>query len=62
MAQLAIRWVLTHPALTSAIVGIKTPEMIESIAPAAEACLPRNDWHQVAAILEKARTEALAML
>jgi len=62
MAQLAIRWVLTHPALTSAIVGIKTPEMIESIAPAAEACLPRNDWHQVAALLEKARTEALAML
>lgn len=58
VAQLAIRWVLTHPALTCAIVGIKNPEHIESIAPAADDTLPIDDWHHVAGVLEKAKTEA----
>jgi len=61
VAQLSIRWVLTHPALTSAIVGIKTPEMVESIAPAADGVLPREDWFKVAGILQKAKTEAQAL-
>ncbi len=61
MAQLAIRWILTHPAITSAIVGIKTPEHIESIVPAADAVLPIPVWHRVANILDTARKEAAAM-
>ncbi|MCG3199173.1 MAG: Aldo-keto reductase YhdN [bacterium] len=55
VSQLAIRWVLTHPAITSAIVGIKTPEHIESIVPAAEGMLPRDVWHKVAGVLERAK-------
>lgn len=55
VSQLAIRWVLTHPAITGAIVGIKTPEHIESIVPAAEDALPRDVWHKVAGVMEKAK-------
>ncbi|NUN95997.1 MAG: aldo/keto reductase [Candidatus Omnitrophica bacterium] len=55
VSQLAIRWVLTHPAITSAIVGIKTPGHIESIVPAAEGVLPRDVWHKVAGVMEKAK-------
>lgn len=58
VAQLAVRWVLTHPALTSAIVGIKAPEHIEGIAAAADGELPPNDWHRVASALKKAQAEA----
>lgn len=58
LAQLAIRWLLTHPAVTSAIVGIKTPGMIENIAPAADAELPAPLWHKVAGIMKKAREDA----
>ncbi len=50
VSQLAIRWVLTHPAVTSAIVGIKTPEHIEGIAPAAEAELANGTWHKLAGL------------
>jgi aryl-alcohol dehydrogenase-like predicted oxidoreductase len=57
MAQLAIRWILTHPALTCAIVGIKTPEHIEGIAPAADGVLSADDWHHVAGVLAKAKVE-----
>ncbi len=62
MAQLAIRWVLTNPAVTSAIVGIKTPEHIESIVPAAEGTLPIPVWHRAGNILGKAKRDALALL
>lgn len=60
VAQLAIRWVLTHPALTCAIVGIKTAEQIETIAPAAAGELPIEDWHHVAGVIQKAKAEAEA--
>lgn len=59
--QLALRWVLTHPALTSAIVGIKTPEQIETAAPAADAALPIRDWHEMAGIIGVAVKEADAL-
>jgi len=36
LAQLAIRWVLTPPPVTCAIVGIKTDEQLATIVPAAE--------------------------
>lgn len=42
--QLAVRWALTHPAVTSAIVGIKKPEHIETIVKAADDVLPARDW------------------
>lgn len=58
LSQLAARWVITHPALTSAIIGIKTPEHIESIAPAADDILSAQDWHNVAEIIKRAREEA----
>lgn len=58
--QLAIRWILTHPAVTSAIVGIKKPEHIESIVAAAEDILPRRDWYHMANIMASAKKKALA--
>jgi aryl-alcohol dehydrogenase-like predicted oxidoreductase len=61
LAQLAIRWVLTHPALTSAIVGIKTPEHIETIVPAAEGVFEVPVWYKIAGILGTAKKEAEAM-
>lgn len=59
--QLAIRWVLTHPAMTSAIVGIKTEEHLATICPAADEELPIEVWYKVASILETAKKEAEAM-
>ncbi len=57
VAQFAIRWVLTHPGVTCAIVGIKNPGHLE-IAPAADAGLPQEIWHQAAEIMEEAASEA----
>lgn len=59
MAQLAIRWVLTNPAITSAIVGIKTADHVETILQAADGVLERPDWHKVAQVLDTARSKAL---
>ncbi len=61
-AQFAVRWILTHPAVTSAIVGIKNAEQIETIAPAAEKTLPTEDWHKAAKIMSRAKKEADKML
>lgn len=57
-AQLAIRWVLTHPAISAAIVGVKKAEHIETIVAAADSLLSNEDWHAIAAIMDRARTEA----
>lgn len=62
LPQFAIRWVLTHPAVTSAIVGIKTPAHIETIVPAVGDPLPLPVWHQAAALVAQARGEAMALL
>lgn len=56
--QLAIRWVLTHPAVTSAILGVKATEHIKTILPALDGAMSNDDWHAIAAIMERARTEA----
>lgn len=61
MAQFAIRWLLTNPAVTSAIVGIKTADQIESIVPAADDVLPIDVWFKAGKIIEAAKNEALAM-
>ena len=60
MAQLAVRWVLTNPAITSAIVGVKKPEHITGIVKAADGALPQDLWHRLAARFRQAQTEALA--
>lgn len=56
--QLAIRWILTHPAVTSAIVGVKEPSHIETIAAAADGELANRDWHKIGAIMAAAKSEA----
>jgi aryl-alcohol dehydrogenase-like predicted oxidoreductase len=61
LPQLAIRWVLTHPALSCAIVGVKRPEHIETIVAAADAKLPAADWHKAAGIMDQAGREASAL-
>ena len=58
IAQLAVRWVLTHPAVTSAIIGVKRPEHIESIVAAADDILPPRDWHRAADIIARAKAQA----
>ncbi len=58
LAQLAIRWIATHPAITAPIVGIKTPDHITGIAKAVEAPLPVDLWHRVAGIVAAARQAA----
>ena len=60
--QLAIRWVLTHPALTSAIVGIKNADHVATITKAAEAVLPVEDWHRAAAVIARAKADADQLL
>jgi len=62
LPQLAIRWVLTHPALSCAIVGVKKPEHIETIVAAAEANLPNPDWHKAASIMAHAKNDAEALV
>lgn len=57
LAQFAIRWILTHPAITSAIVGIKTPDHITSIVKAADDILPQEDWHDSANIIKSAKND-----
>jgi len=52
--QFAVRWVLTHPAVTSAIIGVKKPDHIESIAPAADGLLSARDWWKAGSLLSRA--------
>ena len=59
LPQLAVSWILTHPALTAAIVGIKTAEHVETIAPAADVTLSIPDWHAIAGVIATAREEAM---
>jgi len=53
--QLSIAWLLTHPAVTSTIVGIKNLENVATIVPAAEVRLEQPDWHQMASAMEKVK-------
>lgn len=50
-AQLAIAWTLAHPAVTSCIVGAKTPEQATYNAAAGEWVLSANDMTELAKIL-----------
>ncbi|MCC7519024.1 MAG: aldo/keto reductase [Verrucomicrobiae bacterium] len=61
LAQFAVRWVITHPALTSAIVGVKKPEHLEGIVKAAEGALSQETWHRAAKIMASAKKDAEAL-
>lgn len=60
MPELALRWTLTHPAITSAIAGVRKPEHIKGVVKAAEAPLDQRTWHQLAGLFAEAKAEALA--
>lgn len=55
--QLSIAWLLTNPAVTSTIVGIKTLDHIATIVPATKVLLEQHDWHHVADVIETAKGE-----
>jgi aryl-alcohol dehydrogenase-like predicted oxidoreductase len=50
LAQFAIRWVLTHPAASVALIGTKKPEHITTLGVRATEPLPSTVWHEAAAI------------
>lgn len=54
VAQLAIAWVLYHPAVDTAIVGAKRPEHVEAVAEAAELSLSRQTFDQIHRCLDDA--------
>lgn len=54
LKQLAVAWVLDHPAVDAAIVGARKPEHVEGVAPAAELELSQGTLAQVEAVLEDA--------
>ena len=51
LVQLAIAWTLTHPAVTSAIVGAKSPDQVLHNARAADWELTQRDLHEIGDIL-----------
>lgn len=60
MAQLAMRWTLTNPAISSVIAGVKKPEHIAGTVKAADDVLSQKVWYQVANLFQKAQSDALA--
>ena len=52
LVQLAIAWVLANPAVTSAIVGAKTPEQVQHNATAADWTLTESDLKEIDSIFE----------
>lgn len=48
LPELVVRWNLTHPAVTSPIVGVKKPEHITGVLKAVEGRLSIEDWHVAA--------------
>src|SRR5690606_1791333 len=55
IAQFAIRWVLTHPGVTCAILGVKATRHLDA-APGAEGVLSQEVWHRAAEIMGEARS------
>lgn len=60
LPQFAVRWTMTHPAVTCAISGIKTSDQVTGIVKAADEDLPHEIWYRAAGIMDRARREALA--
>ncbi len=61
MAQLALRWTLTHPAISSAIVGVKKPDHILGAIKATEAPLSQEVWHRVGNLFSAAVAQVEAL-
>jgi aryl-alcohol dehydrogenase-like predicted oxidoreductase len=51
LVQLAIAWTLAHPAITSSIVGAKTPEQVRHNAKAADWRLSKDDMAELGRLL-----------
>ena len=49
---IAIAWTLTHPAVTAAIVGGRSPEQVEGVWPAAKFRLSQDEMNEIQAYLE----------
>lgn len=60
MPELAVRWTLTNPAITSAIAGVRKPEHIAGVVKAADEVLPQKIWHDLASLFAKTKSDALA--
>jgi len=56
LPQFAIRWVLTHPAATVALIGTKKPEHILSLLETELEPLPSIYWHEAAQIAKGLRS------
>ena len=54
VAQLAVAWVLAHPAVDVAIVGARRPEQIEGTAPAGDVLLDDDELAEIAEIIDDA--------
>jgi len=61
IAQLALRWTLTHPAISSTIVGVKKPDHITGAVKATEAQLSQEIWHQVGNLFSAATAKVEAL-
>ena len=48
----AIAWTLHHPAITAAIVGVRSPQQVEGVAPALEFRLSDDEFRRINAFLE----------
>lgn len=59
LAEFALSWVLRHPAITSAISGIKSPEHVLGSVKAAEVVMPVETWNRAADLMARVRREAL---
>ncbi|RMH79048.1 MAG: hypothetical protein D6681_19510, partial [Calditrichaeota bacterium] len=53
VAQLAIAWVLMHPAITGAIVGARRPDQIEQNVGGAGWRIPEEDMQAIEAIYRR---------
>ena len=54
LADLAIAWTLAHPAVTSSIVGAKTPEQARMNAAAGDWELTESDMSEIESLIQAA--------
>jgi len=50
VGNLAVSWVLSYPAVTSAIVGARSPEQIEEIVKSASIVLDKEDYEKISSL------------
>jgi aryl-alcohol dehydrogenase-like predicted oxidoreductase len=53
VGQLAVQWVLHHPAVTSAIVGARTPAQVDENVAAGEGGLTDEEYRHITSIVER---------